>query len=347
MYDAAVTAWRWKYTYRRKPPGGRPLLPRGEDPSYPSEHAAIGAAAARVLEYAFPDQSTSELEKQAKEEAHSRVVAGTNFPSDTKAGLELGRHVADVVIARAKADGSARQWDGSRPPGPANWEPPPGSNGRPVAPLAGTWRTWVLGSGSQVRPPPPPAFASPAFRAEARQVMDARERLSRKQKRLARYWGRAQGTPLMPGTWNQIALQRIAEKGLSIPRAARVFALINVAMADAGVAAWDAKYTFWSPRPVNAIRDLKLNRSWRPFIATPLSPGFVSGNTAYATAASEVLAYLFPDSASRFRRQASEAGDSRVYAGVSLPRDVDAGRTLGRKVGSLVAGRAKRDGAGR
>ena len=347
MYDAAVAAWYWKYKYDRKPPGGRPLLPRPKDPSFPSEHAAIGEAAARVLAYALPDRSNSQLLKLAREEGRSRAIGGANYPSDVRAGANLGRAVAAAVIRRARSDGSSQRWDGSRPRGAGSWEPPPGSRRAPVAPLAGRWRTWVLGSPSRFRPPQPAGFDSSAFREEARRVMEARDGISSRQKRQAEYWGRSTGTPLMPGTWNQQALARIDKRGLTIPRATRVFALMNVAMADAGVAAWDAKYTYWTPRPENAIRDLRLDRSWRPYIPTPLSPGFVSGNAAYAAAASRVLGYLFPDSAGSFRRKAAQAANAGVYAGVSFPRDASAGRRLGSAVGSLVVARARRDGVPR
>ena len=147
--------------------------------------------------------------------------------------------------------------------------------------------------------------------------------------------------------WNQIALTRIDRRGLSTPRDARVFALLNVAMADAGVAAWDAKYAYWTPRPENAIRDLGLDRRWRSFLQTPASPGFVSGSAAYSAAAARVLGRIFPGDARRFARRGDEAGDSRVYGGVSFPRDVSAGSRIGRRVGDLVARRARGDGAGR
>lgn len=346
MNDAAVAAWHWKYVYRRKPPPGDPILPRGKDPSYPSEHAAIAAAAVRVLTYAF-GRPAGHYGQLAREAARSRVIAGTNFPSDAKAGLELGRAVGDAVVARAKRDGFGRPWDGARLLGPGTWQPPPGSKARPAEPLAGSWKPWVLSSGSQFRPPAPAGFATPAFRAEARRVMELGKRASARQKRLADFWDNGKGTPLVPGKWNQLALARIARKGLSTPRAARLFALLNVALADAGVAAWDAKYAYWTPRPVNAIRDLRLDRRWSPDLKTPASPGFVSGHAAFSEAAAEVLGQLFPDSRSRFRRRAKAAGDSRVYGGVSFPRDVNGGRDLGRKVGGLVVARARRDGAGR
>ncbi|MDQ4130063.1 MAG: PA-phosphatase, partial [Actinomycetota bacterium] len=68
---------------------------------------------------------------------------------------------------------------------------------------------------------------------------------------------------------------------------------------------------------------------------------------AYSAAAARVLGQIFRGDAKRFMRRAEEAGNARVYAGVSFPRDVNAGRSIGRRVGDLVARRARRDGAGR
>ena len=345
MHDAAVATWHWKYVYRRKPPPGKPLLPRGKDPSYPSEHAAIAAAASRVLTYAF-DRPAARYRRIARSAARSRVVAGNSYPTDAEAGLKLGRAVGDAVVARARRDGFGRRWDGSRPTGRGFWEPPPGSKAAPVEPLAGTWRPWVLRSGSQFRPAAPAGFDSPAFRAQARRVRRVGERPKGRQRQLASFWEAGEDTPFTPGMWNQIALTRIDRRGLSTPRAARVFALLNVAMADAGVAAWDAKYAYWTPRPENAIRDLGLDRRWRSFLQTPASPGFVSGSAAYSAAAARVLGRIFPGDARRFARRGDEAGDSRVYGGVSFPRDVNAGRSIGRRVGDRVAARARKDGGG-
>lgn len=347
MYDAAVSASHWKYRYRRKPPPGSPLLPRGREPSYPSEHAAIAGAAARVLAYAFPESRPATFNSLAREAGRSRIVAGTNYPSDVKAGLDLGRAVGDAVVGRAKGDGSTRRWDGQRPRGRGFWEPPPGSPATPVQPVAGAWKPWVLGSGSRLRPPPPPRFDSPEVRAQARQVMEVGDRLTAGQKRIATRWEGGASTPSLPGIWNQTALTRVDRRGLSIPRTARMFALLNVAMADAGVAAWDSKYNFWYFRPENAIRDLGLAKAWKPFLESPLSPAYVSGHSAMSTAAAHVLSAEFPDTAKQFRRKSVEAGKSRIYGGVQYPFGDQAGRTMGEKVGELVVERLRNGRPGR
>jgi membrane-associated phospholipid phosphatase len=337
MYDAVVAAWHWKYRYRREGPHVEGALARaGAYPSYPSEHAAIAGAASRVLAYLFPERSAATFDRMAERAARARVVAGVNYPSDVKAGLALGRKVAAGVIARARRDGSDRQWMGSRPRGPEHWGPPPRSDAYPVEPLAGTWRTWVLQSDRALSAPPPPPFDSREFLAETREVMRLQANLSLEQKRIAKFWEGGVGTPLPPGVWNQVAMAYARRDRLDVPRTAQLFALLNIAMADAGIATWDAKYRYWAPRPENAIRDLGLDANWKPFLATPPFPSYVSAHSAFSAAAATILAHLFPYDAERFRAKAEEAGMSRLYGGIHFRSDHEAGLALGRRIGRLV-----------
>lgn len=347
VYDAVVAAYHWKYEYDRTPPTGVSTLSPGPDPSYPSEHAAIAGAASRVLAYVFPDRPAARFDELAEQAAMSRVWAGANYRSDVEAGLALGRSVADAVIARARADGADAKWDGARPPmTKEHWVPTPGQVAPPTSPLAGSWKTWVLTSGSQFRPPPPPAYGSPQFVAEAREVLEVSRNLTQQQKDIASFWAAGQGTALPAGQWNQIALVYAQAAKLNTPRAARAFALLNVAEADAGVAVWDSKFTYWHPRPVNAIRDLGLDPEWKPLLGTPPFPGYVSGHSGYSGAAAEVLSYLFPSAAADFQAKAEEAAISRLYGGIHFHEsDNLAGLTLGRRVGASVVERAKADGA--
>ncbi|MGH2704364.1 MAG: phosphatase PAP2 family protein [Actinomycetota bacterium] len=348
LYDTVVATWHWKYEYKRTPPDGAPK--NGDLPySYPSEHAALAGAASRILAYLFPDRPGPRLEQMAEEAAASRVRAGANFPSDVQAGLELGRQVAAKVIERAKLDGSDRAWDGKRPPGigrgPEFWEPPPQKVTPPTSPLAGTWKTWVLTSGAQFRSAPPPAFGSPEHRRQVDAVISTKQQLTEDQKRIARFWAGGLGTPLPPGQWHQIALIYIGRARLNLPRAARAMALVGVALADAGVAVWDTKFTYWSARPESAIRDLGIDPSWTPLIPSPSFPSYQSGHSGYSGATSEVLAHLFPDQAKVFRAKAEEAAESRLYGGIHYPIDNEVGLRLGRQIGRLVVARAKADGA--
>src|SRR5215210_5929861 len=226
MYDATVAAWKAKYRYRRDPPRDvDALFEPSAAPSYPSEHAAIAGAASRVLAYLYPERPAARLDAMAERAARLRVLAGVSRPSDVRAGLALGRGVAAAVIARARRDGYRRRWDGERPHERGSWQPPPGSLARPVSPLAGTWRTWVMQSGDQFRAPPFPPYGSPAYRAQAKAVMDAKTNLTAEQKRIAKFWAGGQGTALPPGIWNQVLLASLRRSPLSLPRTARALAL--------------------------------------------------------------------------------------------------------------------------
>lgn len=347
MHDAALAAYHWMYRYNRKAPERDPVVSPGSDPSYPSADAAIAGAASRVLSYLYPEVPQARFDQDADDAARLRVIAGTSYPSDTAAGLKLGRAIGERVVAVAKRDGSTREWKGERPRGRGYWEPPPGSLARPVEPLAGTWDTWVLRDGRQLRPGPPPPFDSARFRAEAEEVVRMKARLTPEQARIARFWAGGQGTPLPPGVWNQVMFSYVRDERLSIPLQTRVFALLNVAMADAGVASWDAKYAYWNPRPENAIRDLGIAKNWKPLLDTPFFPAYVSGHATYSGAAGEVLAHLFASDAKLWRSKAAEAGISRLYGGIHYRSDNVVGQRMGREIGRLTVRHAKQDGAER
>lgn len=350
MYDALVAAYHWKYEYERKAPEtARPLVPASPDPSYPSEHAVIAGAASRVLTYLFPERPVGVFDDLAEQAANSRVVAGVNHRSDVEAGLALGRAVADKVIVRARSDGAENRWDGTRPPGvgrgPQFWEPPPGSVTPPTQPLAGTWKTWVIRSGTDFRPPPPPAFGSPEHLAATQEVMNVRAKLTPEQESIARFWAGAQGSALPPGIWNQIAQVYISDTRLSTPRAARLLASLNAAEHDAAVATWDAKFAYWSARPMNAIRDLGLDPGWTPVLNTPVFPSYTSGHAGYSGAAAEVLSFFFPWGAETFAAKAAEAAESRLYGGIHYRYDNDVGLDLGHRIGRAVVDRLRTDAA--
>jgi PAP2 superfamily len=345
MYDAAVAAAYWHDRYGRAAPSENPLFESSGD-SYPSTYAAMAGAASRVLHYLFPEHPAQRLDQDAEEAAQSRVIAGVGYPSDAQAGLDLGHQVADQVIAYAKSDGIARQWNGSRPPHtPPYWDPPPGSAALPVEPLAGTWRTWVMDSGDQFRAPPPPRYGSPRYMKAVQRMIEVQNNLTPEERKVARFWAGGQGTPLPAGIWEGVVINYLRDRPMSVPRAARVFALASIAMADAGVASWDTKYEYWYPRPENGIRDIGADPHWRSYIPTPFFPAYVSGHATYSGAVAQVLSYLFPADTDTWHAKADEAARSRILGGIHWPFDSSEGLIMGRKVGDLVVAEAKQDGA--
>ena len=346
-YDAMVATWHYKYLYDREAPDVvERLAEPGPDPSYPNEHAAIAGAASVILAYLFPERPALRLDEDAEQAADSRVFAGAARRSDVEAGLALGRKVGEAVVAHAKADGSDRVWDGTRPGGrPRYWEPPTGKVANPVSPLAGTWGTWVMERGDQFRPGPPPVFGSAEFKAQAEEVVKAKVELTPEQKRAATFWAGGQGTPLPAGVWDEVTLAYLRDLKPSEPQAERVMALANVAMADAGVASWDAKFAYWDPRPENGVQDTGVDPSWKPYIDTPFFPSYISGHATYSGAISEVLSYIFPEREADFRAKAQEAANARLWGGIHWRKDNEVGLEVGHKVGQLVIEHAKSDGA--
>jgi membrane-associated phospholipid phosphatase len=331
IHDAAVASRFWQEEHGSAPVDG-----------YPSTNAAIAGAAAEMLAFLFPEQPEAWLSRMAEEAAVSRVSAGASSATGVAAGLTLGQQIAGLVIERRDAEVVVvRGVDGQElhddlPSGPEHWAPPPGSMARPASPDAGSWQTWLMDSGAQFRPEPPPRFGSAEFLAEAEEVVAVSEKLTDEQRRAATFWEGPEGSSLPPGIWNEVALAYLAEADLDLLAAARAMALLNVAMDDAAVAAWDAKYAYWSPRPENAIRDLGLDPDWAPYVETPFFPAYVSGHAAYSGAASVVMSHLFPAAADLFEARAREATDSRLFGGIHFRSDNEVGFEMGTRIGELA-----------
>ena len=333
IYDATVAAWDTKYAWNRpRPsqidPGIATLVAIPRSPSYPSEHAVAAGAAAAVLSYLFPD-SADTFSSMADEAARSRLFAGTDFPSDTAAGLRLGRAVGAQVVAYAHGDNSDAVLTSSFPPSPGKW-----SNTNPTTPMAGTWRPWVLSSGSQMRLPAPPAADSADFAAQLAMVKNlVRDNTIQHS---AWFWQPSFVTP-----WLDTAHREIFDSRLDTnpPRAARVYALATVAQHDATIACWDTKFVYLELRPSMADSTITT------LFANPSHPGFPSGHACASAASGAVLGYLFPADAQADSDQATDAGMSTFYAGIHTMFDVQQGFQLGSAIGQAVVGRASQDGS--
>jgi membrane-associated phospholipid phosphatase len=336
IYDAVVVAWYWKGVYRRSPPDGAHAVASEGEFAYPSAVAAVAGAGSRMLEYLFPDMPSPAYELLAAQAARARVAAGVSRLSDVEAGLSLGRRVAAAVIARARSDGASATWNGRVPEGRGVWAPPPGNDESPVEPLAGSWRTWFLTSGSEFRPGPPPPYGSARMLREAREVIEVGAHLTPGERSLARFWRGGQGTPQAPGLWDRVALWYAQRNGLDLPHQTAILAVLNMAMSDAGVAVWDCKYHYWSPRPENVIRDLGLDPTWRPLLPTPLFPSYVSGHSPFSAAAAEVLAWFFPYDGAQIWSEARGAALSRLYGGIHFRSDIEVGFKMGEEIGALA-----------
>jgi membrane-associated phospholipid phosphatase len=287
---------------------------------------AVTGAAATVLVYLYPDEV-------------DRVAALADELADVDSrAFARGREIGRLLVSRAQSDGANAVWTGRPPEGPGFWVPtPPGFVYPPLEPLAGTWRTWNLRRGSQFRPGPPPAYGSARFRAELNEVYAVSRGLTDEQRRIADFWADGAGTVTPPGHWNMIAIALVRESGWSTLRASRLFSALNTAQADAFIACWDAKYTYWSLRPVTAIRRLIAGEAgWLSYIVTPPFPSYVSGHSTTSGAASTVLGAFFPGRTSELDAMAREAAISRLYGGIHFTSDNEAGLQLGRRVGRVA-----------
>jgi membrane-associated phospholipid phosphatase len=331
--DATIAAWDSKYAYNRQNPSSldpavAPVVAVPQSPSYPSEHAVTAGAAAAVLSYLFPDQA-AKLSDTAYQAAMSRVMAGVAFPSDVLSGLDLGESVGHAVVLYAQQDGSSQQFTGSYPPMPGVWSSP-----NPVTPLAGSWKPWVLGSASDFRLGPPPAFGSDD--ANAQYAMDKSLNRTNAINHLAWFW--------QPGffqPWLQEVDLEIFQNHLDSnpPRAARAYAYETIAQHDATLACWDSKYTYLELRPSQADPTITT------LFGNPQHPGYPSGHACASGASAAIMSFLFPADSQAFKQMANDAGTSTFDAGIHTLLDVSQGLSLGSTVGQKVVARAQSDGA--
>jgi PAP2 superfamily len=290
-----------------------------------SRQNAVAGAAAEVLSYFHADEA-------ARIDALATQLADTESPA-----FRAGKLIGHVLVRRAKRDGGDAVWvAGTEPKGDPFWVPtPPANTYPPLEPLAGTWRTWNLRTESQFRPGPPPVYGSERFLAETNEVHDVSTSLTDGQKRIADYWADGAGTVTPAGHWNAIAIDLVEAGDGSALRTARLFAVLDTAQADAFIACWDAKFAYWTLRPVTAIRRL-IDAGWLSYLPTPPFPSYVSGHSTTSGAASTVLAAFFPERAAELTALAEQAALSRLYGGIHFRSDNVAGLDLGRRVGRVA-----------
>ena len=333
IHDATVATWHAKYQYARARPSDfdptiQPVVTVPHSPSYPSEHAAVAAAAADVLAYVYPNSGDA-LAQRAQEAAQSRVAAGVQYPSDVQAGLALGHQIGAAVIARAKADRSDMPWDGKIATGPNLWA---GTN--PVTPMRGLWLPWALTSADQFRPPPPPAPGSAQLAADLAELKGFQRTPA--SRRTAYFWA------VVPELreWIAITNREIFEARMADdpPWAARAMALVMVASNDSFIACWEAKYHYLAPRP------FQVDPSVDMLFPAPNHPSYPAAHGCGDGAAEAVLSDLFPRDADYFKQRAEEGAWSRLWAGIHFRSDIEAGLALGRSVGRLTVERAADSG---
>lgn len=271
--------------------------------------AAVAKAAHDTLVAIYPKQATKFDAALSVDLA--KVVRGA------AEGIAVGATVAQTILAARANDGSNVANVYTPGTGPLDWKPDPlHPNQKALTPDWGFVKPFTMNSGSQFRPAPPPDANSSEYAAafdEVRRlggdgVTTPTERTA-DQTEAGIFWG-YDGQPGLctpPRLYNQIVQQIARERGNTLVQNARLFALVNLAQADAGVSAWEAKYFYNFARPVTAIREAANDGNsntvgdpnWSPLGApadngngtnfTPPFPAYTSGHATFGGAIFEVL----------------------------------------------------------
>jgi hypothetical protein len=326
-YDATVVAWDSKYAYVRT----RPYLAnksvktfglKPESPSYPCEYSVAAGVASTIIAHYFPKMADS-VNRMAKQVMESRIASGVAFPSDTKAGFELGKHIAEKEIEVTKGYLNNKPWDGKYQEGKGLW------NGKfALFANAGQSKTIVLSSANQFRPGPPPDFAK-----------DMEELKNYKQTH------KSMANALFYDSqkfWEDVLAKKIFEYNLQLnpPQAARIYAAAAIGYYDGFVSCFDAKYTYWGIRPE------QYDTTFKPVLfESPPFPGYPSGHAAVSSVTAELYSYFFPRDKAYFQMKAKEVAESRFQGGIHFRTDNEVALELGKKVATEIVKKLKLDGA--
>jgi len=344
IYDAVVSITR----------NGHPFLVSVDAPGGARPDAAAAAAGHAVLSALYPTMRP-DLDRLLAEEL-AEIPAGRT----TDEGLQIGERVASLLIAARANDGSAAIpgpfTAGSQPgdyrPTPPNFAPPVFTNWGNVTPF-------VLRSGAQFRPAPPPALTSDAYARALNEVkslgQDTSATRTADQTVIGRFWA-----PAIWNTWNAIAEDAVLDHHTNLEQAAAVFATLDLTFADSAIAFYDAKYHDQLWRPITAVRlaDTDGNPAtigdptWTPLAATAPDPSYPGAHSTISAAGAVVLSAFFgardeirvsspalPGAVRTFGSYAdvaNEAGLSRIFAGQHTRIDHMAGQQLGDEVARFV-----------
>jgi membrane-associated phospholipid phosphatase len=346
IYDAVNGISRTHEAYRLQS-----AVPRSA-----SKEAAAVTAAYKVLVALFPNNA------DPFEELYFTGLAAVPDGPKKNAGIAWGEQVGTEVLLWRSNDNS----DATIPPPDGStlgsWRPTPPSFAAYLLPQWAFVAPFAMPTSSFFRPIGPPPLSSPEYARDYNEVKalgaEVGSLRTPEQDMIALFWADGAGTETPPGHWNTIAQAVALRFGNTIEQNARLFALLNIAMADAAIAVWDAKYVFNSWRPVTAIRDgdndgndaTVGDPTWSSRIATPPFPEYVSGHSAFSGAAATILAQFYGSDeitfAARsdilpgvtrqfasFSAAAGEAAISRLFGGIHFRSGIEDGLTAGIAIG--------------
>jgi membrane-associated phospholipid phosphatase len=296
----------------------------GKDgPIHPSTAAAVGAASVAVLSRFFPLDSAT-LEGQFDADLAAEQWPGARH-EDIGTGESIGRAVGADVNALAATDNYLVVSPGTPPVGPSYWV----SSAAPIVRSLHGTRPFFLTSPSQLRPPPPPTFGSPAYLAALAEIRAISDTRTPEQLATAQFWNTS-SAPFTAGALNLIADNLIERHHRTEREAARILAYANAAAFDAQIACFDAKFTYWFIRPSQADPAITLP------IGLPNHPSYPSAHSCITGALMTVVADALPEERSRLEGIIEIAGLSRMYGGIHYRFDVEAGQAIGRAAAALA-----------
>jgi hypothetical protein len=328
-------------------------------PQFASPEAAAAAAAHGVLVQLYPRQ------KQRFDSAlHESLAAIRDGPAKIE-GIRLGEFTAQWYIDWRSGDRPANIAEQPAETRPGLWRPTPPRFQKALLPQWGRIAPFSAANLSQFRPAPPPKLASEDYarcfnETKLLGAIDSSTR-SDDQTEIAHFWADGANTCTPPGHWNEIARTLARNRDNTLTDNARLFALLNISMADAAICCWDCKFkhSFW--RPITAIRnagdtgnpDTEPDPNWTPLLETPPFPAYTSGHSSFSGTAAAVLADFFGTddvsftatsdglpgverSFTSFSEAANEAGRSRIYGGIHWECDNADGLAMGRSLGAYV-----------
>jgi hypothetical protein len=324
-----------------------------------SREAAAAAAAHAALVALFPTQEA------VFEAALTASLADIPDGLAEDFGVALGENVAHQMLALRAGDGAGATVVYTPTGDPGDWAPTPPANAAALLPHWANVTPFAMTSGNQFRPDGIPALTSAAYATAVNQVKDLGKLDSATrtadQTNIALFWANGANTATPAGHLNVLASIVAEQAGNTLSENARLFAMLNVAMADAAILAWDAKSETDLWRPITAIRNADLDDNaattadpnWLPLIATPPFPTYVSGHSSFSGAAAAVLEAFFgtdniafelpsenasvPDrSFTSFSQAAAESAVSRLYGGIHFSFDNQDGLTAGTALGEFV-----------
>jgi PAP2 superfamily len=325
-----------------------PYLVQSAVPASASCEAAASTAAHGALVSLFPAAASS------FDALHAAILAAIPDGPQKTAGIVWGEFVASQILAARANDGSNAIVQPPGGSGPGVWVPTPPLFLPYLLPQWGFVTPFAMSSSSQFRPPGPPALDSQRYAEDYDEVKELGALVgstrTEEQTQIALFWADGAGTETPPGHWNSIAQVIATAQSNTLEENARLFALLNIAMADAAICAWDAKYTFHFWRPVTAINFAEPELHWMSFIVTPPFPDYVSGHSTFSGAAATVLALFYDTEDLPFTigsdflpgvyrsfptcfDAAQEAAVSRLYGGIHFRSANEDGLQAGISIG--------------